>query len=71
MPMMAYGLEPEDVGSCVTKEEFFDCVTIWHTHPSGMIGPSKGDLENLVEGVRYLVMTIPTKEVVKYERVRW
>jgi len=39
-------------------EEFI----IWHTHPSGLVGPSKGDLECRVEGLRYGVVAIPTGE---------
>lgn len=39
---------------------------IWHTHPSGLIGPSKGDIKNKVEGFQYVVITLPTKHAVQF-----
>lgn len=35
---------------------------VWHTHPSGLIGPSRGDLRAKIEGFRYLVVTLPGGE---------
>ncbi len=37
-------------------------IVIWHTHPSGFIGPSKGDMEGKAEGFRYLVVSMPNGE---------
>lgn len=31
---------------------------VWHTHPSGLIGPSPTDMEWKVEGMEYLVVTV-------------
>lgn len=47
-------------------EEWFDKVepsddpglVIWHTHPSGSIGPSRGDLDNKLGTFTYLVVSI-------------
>lgn len=33
-------------------------VTLWHTHPSGGIGPSRIDMHNKIEGAHHLVVTI-------------
>lgn len=33
-------------------------VVIWHTHPSGFVGPSKGDMQTRLERVHYLVVTL-------------
>lgn len=34
-----------------------DCI-IWHTHPSGFVGPSRGDMETRHPGLNYLVVTL-------------
>ena len=39
---------------------------VWHTHPRGGIGPSKGDLDERIAGVRYLVVSLPNGEAVQY-----
>lgn len=33
-------------------------VAIWHTHPGGNIGPSRGDLKGRLEGIPYLVVAL-------------
>lgn len=71
-PRMSYKVAAEDIGELVAvPEAFYERCIVWHTHPSGIVGPSRGDSDSLVEQVKYLVMTIPTKEVVRYERIRW
>lgn len=45
------GVDPEEV----TREH----VLIWHTHPSGNIGPSRGDMQSRVDGFMYGVVTLP------------
>ena len=35
---------------------------IWHTHPSGYIGPSRGDLDNRASGFQYVVVALPNGE---------
>lgn len=48
------GLPPSDL----TREMFI----IWHTHPGGVVGPSRGDLHNKIEGFQYLVVALPNGE---------
>jgi len=45
-----------------------DCqdVIIWHTHPNGLIGPSRRDMQYKVNGFRYVVITLPTREVIQF-----
>lgn len=52
----------------MTRAEFYDQVMVWHTHPGGTLGPSRMDLETMKTGVHYCVVTVPTGEVVRYER---
>lgn len=33
-------------------------IAIWHTHPSGHVGPSRGDMKNRIDGVAYLVVAL-------------
>ena len=33
-------------------------IAVWHTHPAGNIGPSRGDLQNKRPGIAYLVVTL-------------
>lgn len=41
-------------------------VGVWHTHPDGLIGPSREDMKLKIEGLNYLVVTIPTGEAVVF-----
>lgn len=45
--------------------ERFDAV-IWHTHPSGLIGPSSIDLEMRIPHIKYLVVSLPNGEAVRF-----
>lgn len=65
-PFNSYRLDPktiagleEDLGR---EKRVWEDVIVWHTHPSGMSGPSRGDLEHRVEGLKYLVVAIPSGE---------
>lgn len=35
-----------------------DQFIVWHTHPSGMVGPSRADMRAKIDGFRYLVVTL-------------
>lgn len=48
----------EEHGKCAADLDTED-VIIWHTHPSGNVGASPGDLDARVEGFRYLVVALP------------
>lgn len=39
-----------------------DCFMVWHTHPGGNIGPSRGDMTSKITGFQYLVVTLPEGE---------
>lgn len=52
------GVEPQSL----TRTHFI----IWHTHPSGQIGPSKGDLDTRLPDFQYLVVTIPGGEAAQF-----
>lgn len=39
---------------------------IWHTHPGGQIGPSKGDLETRLPDFQYVVVTLPNGEAARF-----
>lgn len=41
-------------------------VWLWHTHPSGNVGPSAEDLRHRVEGVSYLVVALPSGLAMRY-----
>jgi proteasome lid subunit RPN8/RPN11 len=43
-----------------------DDVVVWHTHPAGSIGPSKGDMREKMRGFRYLVVSIPGGQAVQF-----
>lgn len=47
-----------------------DQVIIWHTHPGGTVGPSEGDLTEVIDGVSYLVVTIPSGEASWYGKTQ-
>lgn len=40
--------------------------TIWHTHPGGVVGPSRADMRQKVDGFRYLVVTLPGGEASQF-----
>lgn len=48
----------ELTGHQVSKSD----VTIWHTHPSGHVGPSRADLRYKEPELNYLVVAIPSGE---------
>lgn len=70
-PENAYVIERDDIVDAVNSwdAEFSPAVptdfghydiVVWHTHPNGFIGPSRGDLEHREPGCRYLVVNLPT-----------
>jgi proteasome lid subunit RPN8/RPN11 len=40
------------------NQEARDSMVIWHTHPSGSIGPSRGDLAHKLQGLTNLVVSL-------------
>jgi proteasome lid subunit RPN8/RPN11 len=43
-----------------------DGICIWHTHPSGNVGPSRGDLDHKLGDLSYLVVSL-TPETQEYQ----
>lgn len=50
--------------------ELLEDLVIWHTHPSGFVGPSKGDLESrrqpILNEIAHLVVALPNGETAYY-----
>lgn len=51
-----YRVNPEDIQLALENLEEVEDVAIWHTHPSGFIGPSKLDMENRPKPDIYMVV---------------
>ena len=51
-----YRIDPDDVRLALEGLEEVEDVAIWHTHPSGFVGPSKGDMENRPDPNIYMVV---------------
>lgn len=52
-PSDAYEIHREDIAPYWNYD-----IIVWHTHPSGFIGPSREDMKNRVPGLDYLVVTL-------------
>lgn len=65
-PIGQYMIDPLTIAQIVEDPELWDDVLVWHTHPSGNVGPSQGDMRTRVEGVKYLVVSLPNGEAVHY-----
>lgn len=55
-----YRVDPEDIRLALEGLEEVEDVAIWHTHPSGFVGPSKGDMENRPDANIYMVVVALT-----------
>jgi len=55
-----YELHTADITHKLTPIELerLSPIAIWHTHPSGFVGPSVDDLRNKVAGIPYLVISM-------------
>jgi len=42
----SYSVDMGDVRIVLDRLEDVEDVAVWHTHPSGLIGPSRGDMKN-------------------------
>jgi len=36
----------------------WSCLTLWHSHPSGAVGPSRGDMQTKLPELRYMVIAM-------------
>lgn len=63
----SYTIWPDDVelalGEWAHSVDQFarEAVGVWHTHPSGLIGPSRRDMRTRLAGVAYLVVSLGEK----------
>lgn len=57
-----YRIEPDDIRLALENLEEVEDIAVWHTHPSGFIGPSKGDMENRPELGIYMVVVALTDD---------
>lgn len=63
-PTASYRIDNQTLRTLALKPKTWEHVAVWHTHPGGQVGPSAEDLEHRINGVKYFVVTIPTREVV-------
>ena len=63
-PEVAYQIDAEEVVQLLKRLQIADTdeFAIWHTHPSGLVGPSSGDMPTKVPGWNYYVVAIPSGE---------
>jgi len=63
-PTTSYKCDATAIQGLLDDPEVWGDVLIWHTHPSGNVGPSKGDMENRHPALhgRYLVVALPRGE---------
>jgi proteasome lid subunit RPN8/RPN11 len=57
-----YRIDAEDIRMVMEGLEEVEDVAIWHTHPSGLVGPSKGDMRNRPEDNIYMVVIALTPD---------
>ena len=62
-PTNSFAVRPFDVLDALETsglsldEVDWDDTILWHSHPSGLIGPSRPDMRGKVPGLRHLVIT--------------
>lgn len=61
-PTNSYVIDVRTIKQLVSSPEAYSDVLVWHTHPSGHVGPSKHDWDNRIPGLRYLVVAMPNGE---------
>ena len=54
-------LQSEDEGDLQRSD-----IIIWHTHPSGSVGPSEADMMARASGFRYLVVAVPSGKATQF-----
>lgn len=59
----SYVIDRETLRTLALKPKTWAHVAVWHTHPSGLVGPSEGDLKHKIEGIHYVVVTIPGGDI--------
>jgi len=65
-PTNSFKIDPSTVTQLLVNPDHWEDVLIWHTHPSGHVGPSKQDLQHRHPKLKYLVVSLPNGEAVKF-----
>lgn len=55
-----YRIDPADIELVMDGLDDVEDVAVWHTHPSGFIGPSKGDLVHRMDPCIYMLVVALT-----------
>lgn len=58
-----YVIDAETMRTLALKPKTWAHVAVWHTHPSGLVGPSQRDLSHKIHNITYVVISIPSGEV--------
>lgn len=65
-PLNSYRIDPGTIASLLIDPDVWSDVLVWHTHPSGFVGPSQGDMKQRDPRLRYLVVALPRGEPVLF-----
>lgn len=65
-PYDSYSIDATTIRGLLEERDVWDDVLVWHTHPGGHVGPSRGDMRARVEGIRYLVVSLPSGEATMF-----
>jgi len=57
-----YRVDPDDIRLVLEGLEEVEDVAVWHTHPSGYIGPSRGDMQNRPEANIFMLVVALTEQ---------
>lgn len=55
---MREAFEAESGRDIVTAIDEGCLLTLWHSHPSGQVGPSRGDMRERLDGLQYMVISV-------------
>jgi proteasome lid subunit RPN8/RPN11 len=61
-PLDSYSIDGQTITKLLERLDVWEDVLVWHTHPRGQVGPSEHDMKSRIEGLRYLVVALPTGE---------
>lgn len=57
-----YQVNPDDIRMALEGLEEVEDVAIWHTHPSGFVGPSQLDMQNRPDPNIYMLVVALTED---------
>jgi proteasome lid subunit RPN8/RPN11 len=65
-PLNSYAIDPMTIYDLRSDRETWSSVLVWHTHPSGHVGPSQQDWDDRLPDVKYLVVALPGGQAVMF-----